>query len=129
MMIAADVLAQGVIDVHSHIITPELLSSLENEGRLMDEGFPVREGRATVIRKCNEAGARLGAGTPRPVSVLRRLAPARRGRRYRRGCLCPGHIEGRRYQVGNECRVANMISRNVLARYIRENAVKLFTNR
>lgn len=42
MMIAADVLAQGFIDVHSHIITPELLSSLENEGRLMDEVFPVR---------------------------------------------------------------------------------------
>ena len=33
--------AQGVMDVHSHIITPEFLSSLENEGRLMDEGFPL----------------------------------------------------------------------------------------
>ena len=33
--------AQGVVDVHSHIITPELVSSLENEGRMMDEGFPL----------------------------------------------------------------------------------------
>ena len=35
--------AQGVIDVHSHIITPEFLSSLKAEGRLMDEGFPLPE--------------------------------------------------------------------------------------
>ena len=34
-------MAQGVIDVHSHIITPEFLSALESEGRLMDEGFPL----------------------------------------------------------------------------------------
>ena len=40
-MIAANVFAQGVIDVHSHIITPEFVSALENEGRLMDEGFPL----------------------------------------------------------------------------------------
>jgi len=33
--------AQGVIDVHSHIITPEFVSSLESEGRGMDEGFPL----------------------------------------------------------------------------------------
>ena len=26
--------AQGVIDVHSHIITPEFVSALEQEGRL-----------------------------------------------------------------------------------------------
>ena len=40
-MIAANGFAQGVIDVHSHIITPEFVSTLENEGRLMDEGFPL----------------------------------------------------------------------------------------
>ena len=34
-------MAQGVIDVHSHVITPEFVSSLEKEGRLMDEGFPL----------------------------------------------------------------------------------------
>ena len=38
---AMNCFAQGVIDVHSHIITPEFVSSLENEGRLMDEGFPL----------------------------------------------------------------------------------------
>ena len=30
-----------MIDVHSHIITPEFLSALDSEGRLMDEGFPL----------------------------------------------------------------------------------------
>ena len=40
-MIAANGFAQGVIDVHSHIITPEFVSALESEGRLMDEGFPL----------------------------------------------------------------------------------------
>ena len=40
-MIAANGFAQGVIDVHSHLITPEFVSTLENEGRLMDEGFPL----------------------------------------------------------------------------------------
>ena len=89
-MIATETLAQGVTDVHSHIITPEFLSALESEGRLMEEGFPLpkyesgahlkwmdeagietsvltlaeptptpssSEGR--VIRKCNEAAAKL----------------------------------------------------------------------
>ena len=40
-MLATNGMAQGVIDVHSHIITPEFLSALESEGRLMDEGFPL----------------------------------------------------------------------------------------
>ena len=40
-MIAANGFAQDVIDVHSHLITPEFVSTLENEGRLMDEGFPL----------------------------------------------------------------------------------------
>ena len=40
-MATTTISAQGVVDVHSHIITPEFISSLENEGRLMDEGFPL----------------------------------------------------------------------------------------
>ena len=40
-MIAANGFAQDVIDVHSHLITPEFVSTLENEERLMDEGFPL----------------------------------------------------------------------------------------
>ena len=85
-MIAANGFAQGVIDVHSHIITPEFVSSLENEGRLMDEGFPLpkynvenhlkwmdeagveisvltlaapQPSSAEVVRKTNEAAARI----------------------------------------------------------------------
>ena len=89
-MIATETLAQGVTDVHSHIITPEFLSALESEGRLMEEGFPLPKyesgahlkwmdeagietsvltlaeptptpslGEGRVIRKCNEAAAKL----------------------------------------------------------------------
>ena len=88
-------MAQGVIDVHSHIITPEFVSALEKEGRLLDEGFPLPKweaeaqlrwmdeagiqtsvltlaapqpgltpgpspkGEGSIIRRCNEAAARL----------------------------------------------------------------------
>ncbi len=41
ILVACGAMAQGVIDVHSHIITPEFLSSLDQENRLMDEGFPL----------------------------------------------------------------------------------------
>ena len=78
--------AQGVIDVHSHIITPEFLSALEGEDRLLDEGFPLpkydaeahlewmdaagietsvltlaapQPTSAKVVRSTNEAAARL----------------------------------------------------------------------
>ena len=40
-IISATTFAQGVIDVHSHIITPEFLSALNQENRLLDEGFPL----------------------------------------------------------------------------------------
>ena len=85
-MIAANGFAQGVIDVHSHLITPEFVSTLENEGRLMDEGFPLpkydvenhlkwmdeagvetsvltlaapQPSSAEMVRKTNEASARI----------------------------------------------------------------------
>ena len=85
-MIAANGFAQGVIDVHSHLITPEFVSTLENEGRLMDEGFPLpkydvenhlkwmdeagvetsvltlaapQPSSAEMVRKTNEAAARI----------------------------------------------------------------------
>ncbi len=41
MAVALSSTAQGVVDVHSHIITPEFLQSLEADGRLLDEGFPL----------------------------------------------------------------------------------------
>lgn len=84
--LATTAFAQGVIDVHSHIITPEFVSALEQEGRLMDEGFPLpkydveshlewmdaagvqtsvltmpapQPASALVVRKTNEAAARI----------------------------------------------------------------------
>ena len=41
LLFAAMVQAQGIIDVHSHLITSEFVSALESEGKLMDEGFPL----------------------------------------------------------------------------------------
>jgi predicted TIM-barrel fold metal-dependent hydrolase/quinol monooxygenase YgiN len=41
LVLAATAFAQGMTDVHSHIITDEYVSSLESEGRKMDEGFPL----------------------------------------------------------------------------------------
>ena len=85
-MIATATMAQGVIDVHSHVITPEFVSALEIEGRVMDEGFPLpkydienhlkwmdeagvqtsvltlaapQPSSAEVVRKTNEAAARI----------------------------------------------------------------------
>ena len=43
MAMAMTALAQGVMDVHSHIITPGFVSALQAEGRLMEEGFPLPE--------------------------------------------------------------------------------------
>ena len=86
MTLATTAIAQGVMDVHSHLITPEFVSSLEKEGRLMDEGFPLpkydvynhlkwmdeagvetsvltlaapQPTSAEVVRKSNEAAARI----------------------------------------------------------------------
>ena len=50
-------MAQGVIDVHSHIITSEFLTALESEGRQMDEGFPLPKYDAeTHLKWMDEAG-------------------------------------------------------------------------
>ena len=86
MALATTAFAQGVIDVHSHIITPEYVSALEQEDRLMDEGFPLpkydvkghmkwmdetgietavltlaapQPSNADVVRKTNETAARI----------------------------------------------------------------------
>lgn len=67
------VMAQGVIDVHSHIITPEFLSALESEGRLMDEGFPLPKYDADAhLKWMDEAGVRtsvLTLAAPQPASA------------------------------------------------------------
>lgn len=73
MMITANGFAQGVIDVHSHIITPEFLSALESEGRSMDEGFPLPKYDAEAhLRWMDEAGVQtsvLTLAAPQPTSV------------------------------------------------------------
>ena len=57
MMFATKAMAQGVIDVHSHIITPEFVSALESEGRLLDEGFPIPKWDAEAqLKWMDEAG-------------------------------------------------------------------------
>ena len=72
-MIAANGFAQGVIDVHSHIITSELLSALESEGRLMDEGFPLPKYDADAhLKWMDEAGIEtsvLTLAAPQPSSA------------------------------------------------------------
>ena len=65
--------AQGVIDVHSHIITSEFVSALEQEGRLMDEGFPLPKYDVTEhLRWMDEAGIAtsvLTLAAPQPTSA------------------------------------------------------------
>ena len=65
--------AQGVIDVHSHIITPEFMSALESEGRLLDEGFPIPKWNAEAqLKWMDEAGIAtsiLTLAAPQPTSA------------------------------------------------------------
>ena len=72
-MIAANGFAQGVIDVHSHIITPEFVSALESEGRVMDEGFPLPKYNVeNHLRWMDEAGVQtsvLTLAAPQPSSA------------------------------------------------------------
>ena len=73
-IIALTSFAQGVIDVHSHIITPEFVSALENEGRLFDEGFPIPKYDVMAhLRWMDEAGVNtsvLTLAAPQPTSAL-----------------------------------------------------------
>ena len=66
-------MAQGVIDVHSHIITPEFQSALESEWRLMDEGFPLPKYNADAhLKWMDEAGVQtsvLTLAAPHPTSA------------------------------------------------------------
>ena len=74
MMVATMAHAQGVIDVHSHIITPEFVSAIKNEGRLMDEGFPVPKWDANAqLEWMDEAGIKtsvLTLAAPQPSSAM-----------------------------------------------------------
>ena len=65
--------AQGIIDVHSHLITSEFVSALESEGKLMDEGFPLPKYDVTEhLRWMDEAGIEtsvLTLAAPQPTSA------------------------------------------------------------
>ncbi len=71
-MATTTISAQDVVDVHSHIITPEFVSSLESEGRLMDEGFPLPKYDVTEhLKWMDEAGVQtsvLTLAAPQPMS-------------------------------------------------------------
>ena len=73
MTIAANGFAQGVIDVHSHIITPEFLSCLKQEDKLMDEGFPLPKYNVNAhLKWMDEAGIQtsvLTLAAPQPASA------------------------------------------------------------
>ena len=73
MMIATATMAQGVVDVHSHIITPEFVSALENEGRLLDEGFPLpKYDTEAHLKWMDETGIQtsvLTLAAPQPTSA------------------------------------------------------------
>ena len=60
--------AQGIVDVHSHILPHEFIASLEQHNALMDEGFPLpKYDSETHLKWMDEAGVR--------VSVLTMAAP------------------------------------------------------
>ena len=74
--------AQGVIDVHSHIITPEFVSALDKEGRLLDEGFPLPKWDAEAqLKWMDEAGIAksvltMAAPNPTSASIIRKTNEA-----------------------------------------------------
>ena len=73
-IIAATAFAQGVIDVHSHVIPTEFVSALESEGRLLDEGFPLPKYDVDGhLKWMDEAGVEtsvLTLAAPQPSSAL-----------------------------------------------------------
>lgn len=77
MFIMTNALAQIAIDVHSHIITPEFLSALKQENRLMEEGFPLPEYNVEKhLQWMDEAGIQtsvltLAAPQPSSANVVR----------------------------------------------------------
>jgi len=77
MAMALNMLAQGVMDVHSHIITPGFVSALEAEGRLMEEGFPLpKYDLESHLRWMDETGVEtsvltLAAPQPSSAAVVR----------------------------------------------------------
>ena len=68
MTFALGTSAQGVLDVHSHLITSDFLAALKQENRLMEEGFPLPKYDAEAhLKWMDEAGIQ--------TSVLTLAAP------------------------------------------------------
>lgn len=78
-MLTSTLLAQGVVDVHSHIITQDFVKSLSDESRLMDEGFPLpKYDVESHLKWMDEAGVKtsvltLAAPQPSSARVVRRF--------------------------------------------------------
>ena len=72
-MATTTISAQGVIDVHSHIITTEFVAALETKGRVMDEGFPLPKYNVeNHLKWMDEAGVQtsvLTLAAPQPSSA------------------------------------------------------------
>ena len=81
-LVATMTQAQGVIDVHSHIITPEFVSALDREERLLDEGFPLPKWNAEAqLKWMDEAGIAksvltMAAPDPTSAAVIRQVNEA-----------------------------------------------------
>ena len=73
MLLATTSFAQGVTDVHSHIITSDFVSALKKEGKLSDEGFPLpRYDVESHLKWMDEAGVTtsvLTLAAPQPASA------------------------------------------------------------
>ena len=74
IMVRSAIVAQEVIDVHTHLITPDFLSVLDSEHRQMEEGFPLPSyDAASHLRWMDEAGIQtsvLTLAAPHPASPL-----------------------------------------------------------
>ena len=72
MMATFTLSAQGIIDVHSHLITSEFLKDLEEHNLLMDEGFPLPKYDVEAhLKWMDEAGIAtsvLTLAAPQPAS-------------------------------------------------------------
>ena len=73
LLLSICTMAQGVMDVHSHIITPGFVAALEQESRLMEEGFPLpKYDVESHLRWMDEAGVEtsvLTLAAPQPKSA------------------------------------------------------------
>ena len=72
-MLATTAFAQGIVDVHAHLLPTEYIEALEREGRLLDEGFPLPKYDAKAhLKWMDEAGVEtsvLTLAAPQPTSA------------------------------------------------------------